>query len=523
MSPRGIGQVYGAAMSLTRSRWAAIGAAVAVTLGGGGLIGVSAASGDASSFTSVSQTRVLDTRGGAKVSNETIELQLAGDGKVAPADSTAVAINVTVTGSETKGYVSVFPCTATTDDRPDTSTLNFNPGVDLANSTVVEIGSTGKVCFYVKGITHLLADAQGYYTRASSGADGQDGAGGSADGSDCSTEIYAGTVWANYDARGEFVTYCISEDAGEVTTVAGSGARGTVDGAGEQAQFDFPVGGDFDADGNLYVADLYGHTIRKVTSEGVVTTLAGTAGTSGSDDGTGTDARFYYPKDVVVGADGNVYVANSTSIRKVTPDGVVTTFVTIETGAYGIDVDGAGNLYVLGGANVVKVTAQGVATTLAGGSEGFTDGTGTDARFRNPSGLAVDATGNLYVADTQNCVIRKVTADGVVTTLAGSGIAGFADGTGATAKFEYPSAVAIGIDGNIYVAESNGSIIRRVTPAGEVTTVAGLAGMQGDDDGVGPLARFSIPSGVAVAANGDLYVSDRNNNKIRKITLPSSP
>jgi hypothetical protein len=154
---------------LSRSRWAAIGAAVAVTLGGGGLIGVSAASGDASSFTSVTPTRVLDTRTGVKLSTETVELQVAGDGQVAPEVATAIAINVTVTGSETKGYVSVFPCTAKTDSPPNASTLNFNPGVDLANSTVVEIGSTGKVCFYVKGITHLLADAQGYYTQASTG------------------------------------------------------------------------------------------------------------------------------------------------------------------------------------------------------------------------------------------------------------------------------------------------------------------------------------------------------------------
>ncbi len=158
-----------------RSRWAAIGAAVAVTLGGGGLIGVSAASGDASSFESVTPVRILNTRTGEKLSTETIALQVTGaidtftsagtvSDTVVPTGANAVAVNVTVTGAETKGYVTAFPCAAVTDTPPNASTLNFNPGVDLANSTVVEIGATGKVCFYVKGTAHLLADVQGYYT-----------------------------------------------------------------------------------------------------------------------------------------------------------------------------------------------------------------------------------------------------------------------------------------------------------------------------------------------------------------------
>jgi len=302
----------------------------------------------------------------------------------------------------------------------------------------------------------------------------------------------------------------------------------------------YPEGVAVDGDGNLYVTDTDNHTIRKITPAGVVTTLAGTAESSGSADGTGADARFSYPVGVAVDGDGNLYVTDrqNHTIRKITPAGVVTTLAgTAEssgsadgTGAdarfyypYGVAVDGDGNLYVTDTDNhtIRKITPAGVVTTLAGtaGSSGSADGTGADARFSGPVGVAVDGDGNLYVTDNDNNAIRKITPAGVVTTLAGTaGSYGSADGTGADARFSGPVGVAVDGDGNLYVTDTDNHTIRKITPAGVVTTLAGTAGSYGSADGRGPLARFSGPVGVAVDGDGNLYVTDRQNHTIRKIT-----
>ena len=167
------------------------------------------------------------------------------------------------------------------------------------------------------------------------------------------------------------------------------------------------------------------------------------------------------------------------------------------------------------------MTPAGVVTTLAGlaGSQGSADGTGSAARFAWPIGVAVDSTGNVYVADNGNDTIRKVTPAGVVTTLAGlAGSSGSADGTGSAARFYGPSGVAVDSAGNVYVADTGNYTIRKVTPAGVVTTLAGLAGTEGSADGTGSAARFSYPSGVAVDSAGNVYVADTGNNTIRKVT-----
>ena len=325
------------------------------------------------------------------------------------------------------------------------------------------------------------------------------------------------------------------------TTLAGVAYHGSADGTGSAARFNFPCGVAVDGAGNIYVADYYNSTIRKVTPSGVVTTLAGMPGNTGSADGTGSNARFSSPYSVAVDGAGNLYVADTgnSTIRKVTPLGVVTTLAGLagNTGSgdgagnnarfnhpSGVTVDSAGNIYVADRLNqtIRKVTSGGVVTTLAGlaGSYSSVDGTGSAARFWAPSGVAVDNAGNVYVADGGNSEIRKVTSGGVVTTLAGlAGNKGSADGTGSDARFNYPFGVAVDSAGNVYVAERDNFTIRKVTSGGVVTTLAGLAGNQGNADGTGSTARFSNLYGVATDSAGNLYVGDGGNNTIRRVTL----
>ncbi len=329
--------------------------------------------------------------------------------------------------------------------------------------------------------------------------------------------------------------------AGVVSTLAGSaGDRGSVDGTGTAASFNFPYGLATDSSGNVYVADTDNHTIRKITPAGVVSTLAGSAGNSGSVNGTGTAARFDSPRSLATDATGNVYVVdtNDNTIRKITPAGVVSTLAgsagvsgSVDgTGTaarfnlpQGIATDSAGNVYVAdtGNHTIRKITLAGVVSTLVGsaGSTGSIDGTGTAARFNSPRGLAPDSAGNVYVADTDNHTIRKITPAGVVSTLAGSaGVSGSDDGTGTAARFDTPFGLATDAAGNVYVADTNNHTIRKITPAGMVSTLAGSAGASGSVDGTGTAARFNSPRSLTTDAAGNVYVADSNNHTIRKIT-----
>ena len=263
------------------------------------------------------------------------------------------------------------------------------------------------------------------------------------------------------------------------TTLAGNTGYGSADGTGSAARFAFPCSAAVDTNGNVYVADTVNSTIRKMTPVGtnwVVTTLAGVAGCTGTNDGTGSAARFYYPDGVAVDSAGNIYLVdcNNHTIRKVSPVGT----------------------------NCVVTTLAGLA-----GVAGSADGTNSAARFNYPAGVAVDTSGNVYVADEGNNTIRKVTPVGtnwVVTTLAGlAGSAGSANGTGSNARFYLPFGLAVATNGNVYVGDTGYGTIRKVTSGGVVTTLA---------------TGFNAPYGVAVDSAGNVYVADTDNHAIRKVT-----
>ena len=324
-----------------------------------------------------------------------------------------------------------------------------------------------------------------------------------------------------------------------VSTLAGSGSLGSTDGTGTASSFARPSGVAVDSAGNLYVADSSNNKIRKISPAGVVSTVAGT-GAVGSTDGTGTAASFFFPNGVASDGVGNLYVADSANnkIRKITPTGEVSTLA--GTGARGRDdgpgtaasfnypqgvaVDSAGNVYVADMNNSIirKITPAGEVSTLAGnGAIGSVDGTGTAASFFFPNGVALDSAGNVYVADTGNEKIRKITPVGLVSSLAGTAtIIGSADGTGTAASFNYPMHIATDSAGNVYVGDSANQKIRKITSTGVVSTLAGT-GAIGATDGAGNVASFNYPHGIAVDTAGNVYVGDSSNNRIRKIAQPS--
>jgi sugar lactone lactonase YvrE len=320
-----------------------------------------------------------------------------------------------------------------------------------------------------------------------------------------------------------------------VTTFAGSGVVGALDATGTAASFKKPVGVALDAAGNLYVADTGNNIIRKITASGVVTTFAG-SGATGSDDGNGINASFNSPNAVVVDASGTLFVADSFNhkIRKITAAGVVSTFAGSGTSgsddATGIDasffqpwdiaVDASGNLYVADFNNhkIRKITIAGVVSTFAGsGTTGSSDATGTAATFFRPTGITFDNSGTMYVVDSGNHKIRKITTTGVVSTLAGSTTSGSNDGSGTSAQFFNPYDLAVDASGTVYVTDFGNHKIRMITAAGVVSTFAG-ASTFGSNDGSGTSAQFSRPAGITIDAAGILYIGDRENHKIRKIT-----
>lgn len=334
-----------------------------------------------------------------------------------------------------------------------------------------------------------------------------------------------------------------------VTTVAGSHwDAGFADGTGAAARFNGPSGLAAGPDGNLYVADTYNHAIRKVTPAGVVSTYAGLPGTNGTADGDASTARFDRPSGLVFDAAGNLYVADSGNyaIRKITPAGTVTTlaglpghsadepFATYDgtgTGARFYTLNALalakdGSLYAVEEdvyhSVIRKITMAGVVTTFAGakGTTGLQDGIGSSARFYWPRGIAAASDGNLYVTEHGSNAVRKVTLGAEVTSIAGGpgcfASRGLVDGDRLSARFGGVWDVAADSSGNVYVADSYNHVIRKITTAGLVSTLAGLGGAAGSSDGAGASARFNSPTGIIFGADGNLYVADSNG--VRKVT-----
>jgi serine/threonine protein kinase/streptogramin lyase len=320
-----------------------------------------------------------------------------------------------------------------------------------------------------------------------------------------------------------------------ITMLAGQpGTKGYADGPGAQSEFRLPNNLAVDHAGNIYVADTANDVIRKITPDGTVSTLAGMARNHGSADGRGSDARFWAPFGLAVDASGNVYVADTANntVRKITPDGMVSTlaglagnpgdtdgtnFVARFRNPWGVAVDNAdGDVFVADMSNntIRRITPAGVVNTFAGeaGQVGSADGFGNDARFHNPFAVAVDNDGDVYVSDSANNAIRKITHR-VVTTLAGSpGTAGNLDGQGADARFWNPQGLAVDSAGNVYVADTGNNAIRKITPMGVVTAVPIPT------SGSGNPIQLKSPGGVAVDAAGNIYIADSNNQCVRKIS-----
>ncbi len=347
------------------------------------------------------------------------------------------------------------------------------------------------------------------------------------------------------------------DGADTIATVAGTGTQGNVDDEPTTAagsQLSHPQGLDVDADGNLYIADSSNHRVRKVTTDGVITTIAGT-GTPGNTDDEGhtaTGSQLFFPIGIAVDADGNLYIAEYANhrIRKVTTDGLITTIA--GTGIQGntddeghtatgsqLDSPGAiaigsdGDLYIVEVSNhrVRKVSTKGLITTVAGitGSNGSADDEGHTAigsQLNFPIGIAVDNDDNLYIVDSGNHRIRKVTTDGLITTVAGiTGSNGSADDEGHTAtgsRLQDPRGVAVDNDGNLYIADTNNNRVRKVTTDGLITTIAGTGTSGGtDDDPTNPTAtgsQLSGPWSVDVDTDGHVYIADYGNHRIRKIS-----
>ncbi len=345
--------------------------------------------------------------------------------------------------------------------------------------------------------------------------------------------------------------------SGIITTVAGNRTIGYSGDGGPATNgaLDLPSGVTVDAAGNFFIADSGNHRIRKVDTNGVIRTAAGNGGAGyGGDGGTATKTDLDSPRGVAVDGAGDLFIADTYNhrIRKVDTNGIIATVAGngslgyygdggLATGTglaypFGVAVDGAGNLFIADTYNhrIRKVDTNGIITTIAGiGVAGYRGdaAAATNAELQDPEGLALDRAGNLFIADTYNHRIRKVDTNGIITTIAGNGAAGYSgDGSAATnAQLSYPGGVTVDGAGNLFIADSSNGRIRKVDTNGIITTVAGNGNPGSSGDGSSATeAELYLPSGVAVDGAGNLFIADDYNHLIRRVApfhsyLPTLP
>jgi gliding motility-associated-like protein len=323
--------------------------------------------------------------------------------------------------------------------------------------------------------------------------------------------------------------------AQQVTTFAGSGVAGFANGFGTNAQFNSPFGIAIDSLNNLYICDVMNNLIRKIDSLGNVTTFAG-SGVQGFLDGPALSSNWYNPWGICISPDGSLIIGTNGNerLRKIENDMVTTIAGSGITGnqlgpamsaqfnkPYGVCLDTAGNIFFVDRYNhqVKKLTNTGMVVLVAGsGAIGFADGPAASATFAHPQDITIDAVGNLYVSDIDNHSIRKISTTGVVSTFAGNGTAGFQDGIGTQAKFNVPVGLFLDPCGNLFVTDHENHRIRKVDPSGNVTTVAG-SGIAGFLNGPASTARFNLPFGLVKDKSGNIFITDRANHGVRKISM----
>lgn len=455
---------------------------------------------------------------------------------------TAVLISLVSRTLVAQNYaISTFAGSATQVNIPGTSAILGAPGGAAADSAGNLFFSAGSVVLRLDAATGVLTLVAGNSTSGYSGDNGPAAAAQLSAPSGVAVDSVANIYIAD-TGNG-----CIRKVSnGIITTVAGIyledaplGDNGPAIGAGLSA----PSGVAVDSAGNIYIADTYNCRIRKV-SKGVITTVAGSACGFAGDSGPATSARLNYPFGVAVDSTGNIYIADTFNnrIRKVSTTGIITTIAGNGTFAFGGDggpatsaqlgepndvtVDSAGNLYIVDTFNnrIRKVSVSGTITTVAGnGTAGISgdNGPATSAQLDYPSAAALDSAGNIYIADYQSSLIRKISGNGTITTVAGNTKYGFSGDSAPATNAQFDPVVGINLDsaGNVYITDAENCRIRRVA-GGIVTTVAGsgICGF-GGDNGPATSALLNSPFGRnAVDSAGNLYIADSNNNRIRKVS-----
>ena len=327
-----------------------------------------------------------------------------------------------------------------------------------------------------------------------------------------------------------------------VTTLAGRAlVSGAANGTGTNALFSDPAAIVTDVNGNFFMADSLNDAIRKVSTNGVVTTFAGQLGVPGSGNATGTNAQFNAPSGLAFDASGNLFVSDTgnNTIREITPSGAVSTIAGVPgpggfadgpaggalfSSPLGIAVATNGTVFVADAGNhCIRQVSDGVVSTFAGSPQiwGGADGAGTNSQFNGPVGLIFDMCGNLFVSDANNDTIRKITPAGMVTTFAGlAGADGSTDGDLSSARFRSPAQLVFDRKGNLFVADSFNQTIREIATNGIVSTVSGAAGIFGSTNGANRQGRFYNPYGLAFGADGSLLVADTYNELIRAVIVP---